>query len=221
MYADLRLATAARLSATFPLVSSGTRIPLAFSKHGYHFLDGGYFDNDGTSSAIEFLKSALEDPRKDELRLPRRILWIEIRDDNGSDVGEDADDFAGQNGTRPDGKLQAPSWTPLGQLTGIGAGLWNAGHTSISRRNRRELCTLELAYNDRIQDLHHVVFTIPLGDDRLSPLSWNLTPGQQAFITKRAKESSDWILQIVDWVRNNRGPGPASSQDVCRNETER
>jgi hypothetical protein len=219
-YADLPLATAARLSATFPLVSSGTRIPLAYSRHGYHFLDGGYFDNDGTSSALEFLKSALDDTRRDSLHTPRRILWIEIRDDDGTTVGADEDDFAGQNGTTSTGAPLAPSWTPLGQLTGIADALWNAGHKSISRRNRRELCTFELAYKDRIQDLHHVVFTIPLGNDRLSPLSWNLTTGQQASITQRANQTSSWISQTVNWVISNRGSAPVSTQEICRNNTE-
>ena len=221
-YADLPLATAARLSATFPVVSSGTRIPLAYSRHGYHFLDGGYFDNDGTSSAIEFLKSALNDPRRDSIHIPRRILWIEIRDDNGKDVGADQDDFGVQNGKTSAGKLRAPSWTPLGQLTGIAEGLWNAGHVSISRRNRRELCTFELAYQDRIQDLHHVVFTIPPGEDSLSPLSWNLTTGQQASITQRAvaDEAPDWVKQTVGWVVSNRGSAPVSDDDVCKNYTE-
>ena len=221
-YADLSLATAARLSATFPVVSSGTRIPLAYSMHGYHFLDGGYFDNDGTSSAIEFLTSALEDPQLDSTHTPRRILWIEIRDDDGTDVGADQDDFGVQNGTTSANKLRAPSWTPLGQLTGIAEGLWNAGHESISRRNRRELCTFEHAYKDRIQDLHHVVFTIPAGTDNLSPLSWNLTTGQLASITRRAKvdETPAWVNQIADWVRDNRGSGPISDIDVCKSYTE-
>jgi hypothetical protein len=190
--------------------------------HGYHFLDGGYFDNDGTSSAIEFLKSALDDPRQKALQTPRRILWIEIRNDSGAGVAADQDDFASQNGRADSGKLQAPSWTPFGQFSGIAEGLWNAGHVSIARRNRRELCTFELAYQDRIQDIHHVVFTIPPGKDKLSPLSWNLTTSQQASITERAyvDETPEWIKQTVDWVSNNRGRAPVTTQDVCRNQTE-
>ncbi len=61
-YADLPIATAARLSATFPLVSSASRVPAKFAQYAYHFVDGGYYDNDGTGSAIEFLSSALTKP---------------------------------------------------------------------------------------------------------------------------------------------------------------
>ena len=60
LFADLPLSTAARLSATFPVVSSATRIPRQYAKAASHFLDGGYFDNDGTASAIEFLYSVME-----------------------------------------------------------------------------------------------------------------------------------------------------------------
>ena len=61
-YADLPIATAARLSATFPLVSSASRVPAKFAPYAYHFVDGGYYDNDGTASAIEFLGSVLTKP---------------------------------------------------------------------------------------------------------------------------------------------------------------
>jgi hypothetical protein len=220
-YADLSLATAARLSATFPLVSSGTRIPLAYTRSAYHFLDGGYFDNDGTSSAIEFLKSALDDSPVDSTHVPRRILWIEIRDDDGRFVGADADDLPSQNGKGAIvGKPAAP-WTPLGQLSGVAEGLWNAGHVSVSRRNRRELCLFEQAYHGRIEDLHHVVFTIPPGKDHLSPLSWNLTKGQEKDIGNRADAASKWIRgNVVRWVTENRGKDVVSANELCHNNTE-
>ncbi len=199
-FADLPLATAARLSATFPIVSSGTRIPLAYTPHAYHFLDGGYYDNDGTASAIEFLRTALEARVP---QTPRMILWIEIRDDDGSEVAKDEDDLYWQNARNETGKLRAPQWTPLGQLTGIVGGLWNAGHVSISRRNRREMCVFEEAYPT--VGIHHIVFTIPPGKDTLSPLSWNLTSGQLASITDRAERdgtTKSFIRETVTWVKH-------------------
>jgi hypothetical protein len=61
-YADLPIASAARLSATFPYVSSASRVPRTYATYAYHFVDGGYYDNDGTASAIEFLNSAIAKP---------------------------------------------------------------------------------------------------------------------------------------------------------------
>jgi hypothetical protein len=76
IFADLPLSSAARLSATFPYVSSVSRIPPSYTtysqakdgKHfnpGFHFADGGYYDNDGVASAIEFLCYAFADGRCD------------------------------------------------------------------------------------------------------------------------------------------------------------
>ncbi len=66
-YADVSLFTASRLSAALTYVSPAERIPYEFlpplhkggRSTGYHFVDGGYFDNDGVSSVVEFLASAL------------------------------------------------------------------------------------------------------------------------------------------------------------------
>ena len=67
--ADLPLATAAQMSASFPLISSAARVPWALdsSVQAHHFVDGGYYDNDGTASVIEFLRYALancQDPKE-------------------------------------------------------------------------------------------------------------------------------------------------------------
>jgi hypothetical protein len=216
-YADLPLATAARLSATFPIVSSGTRIPPAYTDHAYHFLDGGYFDNDGTASVVEFLKSALDGSG---VKTPHKILLIEIRDDDGAGVTTDLDNLARQNADVNDAKtLQAPPWTPFSQLTGIFEGLWNAGHVSIARRNRRELCIFEKTYHDAGLDIHHVVFTIPNGGDQLSPLSWNLTTGQLASITGRVKtvETQATIAESVHWLASVLGSADYREGDeVCK-----
>ncbi len=219
-FADMPLVTAARLSATFPVVSSATRIPADFAQHAYHFVDGGYYDNDGTSSAIEFIKSALDGSAiGQDKQTPLKIVLFEVRDDDGTTVA-DQDSLATQS-SNPDDKR---SWTQLNQLTAPLNGLWAAGHESISMRNRRELCILERAYEPRLQ-IHHVVFTIPNDADQLSPLSWNLTVAQRDAIVKRARgsETKEWIQGAIDWilghdraVRDDRG----DSADVCNSFVE-
>lgn len=69
--------------------------------------------------------------------------------------------------------------------------MYLAGHESITRRNRRELCLLESDLAPRRSDnsksntqygglsIHHVVFSI---DDAHSALSWHLTEAQKDFI---------------------------------------
>ena len=52
---DISTATAARLSATFPYVSPICR-PSAPVKEPFHLADGGYVDNEGMVSALEWLR---------------------------------------------------------------------------------------------------------------------------------------------------------------------
>jgi hypothetical protein len=52
---DLSIATSARLSATFPYVSPICR-PSANVKEPFHLADGGYVDNEGMVSALEWLR---------------------------------------------------------------------------------------------------------------------------------------------------------------------
>src|ERR1035441_6465192 len=97
-------------------VSSATRVAHSVDDRSVHFVDGGYYDNDGTASALEFLRYALapsvgidtdvktlkEETLKErkleekghlesiERKLekhPLRILLIEIR--NSRDTAED------------------------------------------------------------------------------------------------------------------------------------
>jgi hypothetical protein len=75
---DIPIATAARLSATFPYVSPICR-PSAEVKEPFHIADGGYVDNEGLVSALEWLRH-LVDLRA---RLPvgksfERVLFVRI-----------------------------------------------------------------------------------------------------------------------------------------------
>ena len=55
----LQMATAARLSATFPYVSPATTLKIAASKP-YHLVDGGYYDVYGLAAVTQWLDDALE-----------------------------------------------------------------------------------------------------------------------------------------------------------------
>jgi len=57
---DIRVATAARLSATFPYASPLARASAGPNANAYHVGDGGYYDNSGLLSAVEWLRDAGE-----------------------------------------------------------------------------------------------------------------------------------------------------------------
>ena len=221
LYADLPLSTAARMSATFPVVSSATRVPQQYARAASHFLDGGYFDNDGTASAVEFLYSVMNQRATGSPQpaaKPLKVLLVEIRDGDDLDPNFEPDDLQHQSG----GGNPPAAWWTLDQLLGPLEGLWNAGHVSVTRRNRRELCVLETAYEGKLI-IHHVVFGIPQQfDDRNkakpAPLSWKLTASQLAYISSVAHgEQSDATNQAVkdalDWVAKAETSTPSS--EVC------
>jgi len=220
VYADLPLSTAARLSATFPVVSSATRIPRQYAKAASHFLDGGYFDNDGTASAIEFLYSVMEKRVADHQTVPQplKLLLVEIRDGVDLDPHVEQDDLEQQSGY---GHPPAAWWT-LDQILGPLEGLWNAGHVSVTRRNRRELCVLETAYADKLI-IHHVVFAIPQQPDgqqrsKPAPLSWKLTASQLAYISSvahgdQSAATDQAVKDATGWVAKAETSTPSS--EVC------
>jgi hypothetical protein len=72
--ADLRIATAARLSASFPFVAP---IPKPrIGEYAVHVADGGYYDNGGMLSVVEWARRAFEFTRPDRAR---KMLVIDIR----------------------------------------------------------------------------------------------------------------------------------------------
>jgi hypothetical protein len=197
---DLPLATAAQMSATFPVVSSTARVPQSLDNapNSVHFADGGYYDNDGTASAIEFLRYAINapptSPSTKPARTPVRILLIEIR--NSNDItGSDPE-------TKPDhadGKTPRP-WNLFDQVTAPLLGFWQAGHGSVTARDQSGLELLEKSLADKLQ-VHPVVFadicsTVFSGTD---PLNWSLTPRQRGEVRQSAAQLQPRIQEAKDW----------------------
>ena len=177
-FADISLATAARLSASFTYVSPPARLPFEMSqgkaKNSFHFVDGGYYDNDGTNSVIEFLRSAKE-ALPNNRALP--VLLIEIRNSDDIDDTDSPDSYANQAnlvfqpyapgephqpGSPKDGSWKAPRkspgrWGPVAELLAPPEAAIHAGFNSTTRRNRRELDLLECAFDSQLA-IDHLVF---------------------------------------------------------------
>jgi hypothetical protein len=170
LYADLPLATGAQLSATFPYVSSAATFPAAGGAKHFHFVDGGYYDNDGTGSAIEFLQSALDGLPQGSP--PVHIVLVEIRN---SGTGESSP------GTEP--------WNLADQLVAPLEAFYGAGHESVTDRNRNALILLEGAYKGRLDLVDHIVIadTCAYYSVHTDPLNWSLTPAQQQEVVSTAK----------------------------------
>jgi hypothetical protein len=261
---DLPLSTAAQLSATFPFVSSAARVPKSLNCHSVHFVDGGYYDNDGTASALEFLRYALASPEwlsrtvamlerqdkatqaktpQDEERAtqhqpgqneiqpcdshsipsndqnvqllcdelphlnsvadkikqqkhPLRIVWIEIR--NSGDFDGGVQQTSGGNGANPtDSNL-------LGQLGDVPLAFWQAGHESVTARNRIALGLTEQAIPCQTQ-IHRIIIADSNSkkDINTDPLNWSLTPIQRNEVRTSADKVKNSSIEAKKWFYNS------------------
>ena len=192
---DLPLSTAARLSANFPYVSPMPRLDKEGlgereqNRRNYHFGDGGYFDNDGTASAMEFLWYALSGRPAVESKIP--VLIVEIRD---------GDDPSGVGDPDPEEK----QWP--GQTLGPVGTFYNANHVSVTRRNRRELCFMEKALDRKATFTHIILPFDPCESGKKcsgkQALSWHLTNSQKLQMRTALTNVEDQIEGISAWYAN-------------------
>jgi hypothetical protein len=201
---DLSLTGAARLSASFPYVSPMARVPRGtgdYPEKAFHFGDGGYADNDGTSTVLEFLAQAycVGMDQKEGCKPPgepHQIMLIEIRD-GANPTGTESPDL----GTKQE---HAAIWGSMRQVTAPLTIFYKAGHSSVTRRNRRELCTLEddLYKGDFAKShlaLKHYVFEFAPRQVRPSaqPLNWVLTPLDKKEIAEELNRNQNYATIIA------------------------
>ncbi len=163
MNVDLPVTTAARLSATFPYVSPAARI----NRYGgfddqYHYVDGGYYDNYGTATLVEWLDTGLKRLGR---AMPSRVLVLQIRS------------FPDSPPAPPDGRR---GWIfetvqPVETLYAV-RGTGQSAHSDLN---------VQLLEDDYGGDLiHDVIIPFPARvadeqDDQAPPLSWHLTPADR------------------------------------------
>jgi hypothetical protein len=166
---QISLWTAARLSATFSWVSPAARA--TFSKRAsnsdrrweHHLIDGGYHDNFGVASALEWLHSTLQ-----QENLPfRRIAIVQLR------------------AFRPkESKDEPPQGGAISALLGPLIGLANIREAAAHSRNKFELDRFVALWNERLTQekkqtrLATFVFE-PSAETDSGPLSWQLSETQK------------------------------------------
>ena len=165
---DIPVVTAVRLAASFPYVSPAARAQS--SQLVYHSIDGGYFDNYGVSSAIQWIDEALERTPPDR-RPP--VLVIQIRS-----FPDDAD---------PDPETHGwffQSYAPL-------AGLLSVRTTAQLVRDRNALMLLRDKWkNPGAEDLPRIRFAGFEFKGHSAPLSWKMNGAQIDAI------ETDWRDQL-------------------------
>jgi hypothetical protein len=170
---DVTLWTAARLSATFAFVSPASRAELKEGKDykpmdtgggRLHLIDGGYYDNFGVTSAVDWLRSVLE-VRAAELD-PRltftRVALVELRAFRREDVVK----------TKPAAGYAAAMFGPMLGLAAIRDG-------SAAERDDIDVARFVETWNNRFKQAREPIclghFVFEPGPSEPPPLSWQLS----------------------------------------------
>jgi predicted acylesterase/phospholipase RssA len=213
---DVKVVTAARLSAAFPYVSPAARAdPGKVGDSAPHIVDGGYYDNFGISSLVEWLDAELTRNQNIE-----NVLIVEIRggpsetgvrnkdDKDCSQQPEDQQDLYGKQEWAY--QLFAPAETVL-----------NVRKSAQRARNDVELDLLVDKWSEN--DEHRVAieratFEYDCPDP---PLSWHLTEAQKVDIDQEWQdEIDDEVEQVQDGSDDNEG-GWRKIQDYLAEDGDR
>jgi len=188
---DVGVVTAARLSASFPYVTPAARSDAAGPQP--HVVDGGYYDNYGMATLVEWLDAALNgahDRIKD-------VLVIQI---HGAPVNPDAS-------AERHSKARGWFYQALAPLTTLAA-VRTAGQIA---HNYVELELLQRTWAQRGVAIDNVTFEFP---DPNAPLSWHLVPDEVQRVRvawtedARVKEGRQRVKEFLHAeVRDGAEPG--------------
>ncbi len=172
---DVSAVSAARLSATFPYVSPVSKNISFKNVPDYHVADGGFFDNYGVFSSLEWIKNHVQPLKKAKQLDVENILFIEIHA------------FAEAEDTSP---KDISGWKTA--LAGPIAVLLNARGATQVARNNMEVEVVKGELEEDGINLQQVVITFPsmpspydANKDYIPPLSWKLSE-QEKQVVKNA-----------------------------------
>ncbi|MBA2713130.1 MAG: patatin-like phospholipase family protein, partial [Rubrobacteraceae bacterium] len=183
---DIPVVTAARLSASFPYVAPAARAAVE-AKTG-HLVDGGYYDNYGISSLVEWLDAELEDNPN-----IKEVLIVELRGAPSGPGGPRTD--TPECRTEPV-VVQDPESTWFSQILAPPQGALSVRNTGQRTHNDVELDLLQDKWSreaDAKEHKGHVEITRALFefDGENPPLSWHLTNDQKDKIEQEWREEVD------------------------------
>ena len=165
---DIKIATAARLSAAFPIITPTARPKFTTDCKwvAFHIGDGGYYDNYGTQAAIRYLQQVLPIARNQL----KKVLVIQIRA-SGRKI-----------------KLKARSTTStVGDVLAPLVTMFNVRGTSQVLNNDLMFELQKLRWSEMPENPVSIEpLVIPLGQD--SPLSWYLSTKDKCRILTRWNE---------------------------------
>lgn len=180
---DIKIATAARLSASFPIVTPAAHSNIKCKNEyqqssKYNIVDGGYYDNYGISSLTEWLDEALTGSKEQGLLIPK-ILVIQIRAN-----------YVNKN-----------EFSPIKADTGIFYQVYSPANALMNMRVAGQLAHAENEFQllrdkwkEKKVDIETAIFEYKPEEDENPPLSWHLTKSEK----DRLKENWNKVLSGRD-----------------------
>lgn len=209
--ADISLWTAARLSAAFPYVTPAARVKMPrpadqastdvepTARQPYHLIDGGYYDNFGVASALDWLGPVLEAREQPDSGLEfSRVAIIELR---AFPV--------------PLRNCYEPQQGFASAVIGPPVGLYNIRTGSAFSRNEIELLRFMNLWRKRLGpagvQIERFVFQPPLlsssteckEEKEIGALSWHLTKQQINSLTEQWLEPNNTgeLAKLTDFLQ--------------------
>ncbi|MDZ7991390.1 MAG: patatin-like phospholipase family protein [Nostoc sp. EfeVER01] len=165
---DLSITTAARLSASFPYVSPIARNDSKLFTFNYHVADGGYFDNSGMFTAVEWLDEQLKH-FSNQLNI-KRILLLQINASPEAELLKDKDEkYQGIKG----------DWGWVKVWLGPLEALYSVRDSTQFSRNFKEVELLKKRGEQEGVDIQTFVISFPKEEKYKQPLSWKLSKQQK------------------------------------------
>lgn len=186
---DVRVATAARLSASFPYVAPAARPePYPYDK-AFHFVDGGYYDNYGIDSLIGWLKEA-KDAADGELdQKIGDILILQLRH------------FPANQPPQP--SLHGWFFQTFAPLKGL-LSMWSAAAAS---RDENELELFIRTFNNDRRKVWPVTAQFQSTGEDCAPLSWKLSGYEQRCVDNAWEAVRGKLTQDVRRYLDRPGSG--------------
>jgi hypothetical protein len=217
---DVSAATAARLSASFTWVSPAARAEK--NSRRPHLVDGGYYDNYGMATLVEWLDEALNGAMNRQSNL-KRVLVIQLHcspvdgdvEDRERRAAVKRDGFSAAMKTRPrkpsnsDAELEHGNRGWFFQLFAPILAVLGVRSAGQIAHNDIELEMLQAKWREKGIEITTVPFVFP---DKNAPLSWHLIQEQKDAIHKAwATKMHEPIRQVEEFLHPTPPPPPPPS----------
>lgn len=173
----VELGLTSTITTTTGTITTTTTITHPERVENWNLADGGYFDNDGIVSALQWLDMILENPETPEVERPKRIVLIQIL---ASERATNVEQCDAEKAKEPSDSRDTPKpsiqWSWVNEFFGPVLTLLNTWSTSQVERGQNEINRFITLKTRQYEDLEILYCVFDLRDSNV--LSWQLSPSE-------------------------------------------